>query len=340
MKSVVRSIVTLAALGLAGTVPCGVAGAAQAPPTAEKAPAAPARTAHGIVQMIGESLGEVTLTADQETIVEALGARVEPLQAVVDEAENALLLALADQIHAGHIDRAALEPQIAAYVSAREALAPELRDALDKLHDALDHEQRADLADALECRVHDVRRAIVSGEKTDELAMKLGLDDKQKASVNEILQNLQPGLETEREALHHAIEAFRDETFGLEKILPAADVPERARHRAEGIIDATVSISDILTPAQREQLAERLRQAAMARSDAAEDQPPAAMPGLSPKSADLVGEAADALWAAGFRRGPLGGVRGGVVVTGGAGRYYRGRVGAYPYAAGWGYGYY
>ena len=63
------------------------------------------------------------------------------------------------------------------------------------------------------------------------------------------------------------------------------------------------------------------------------------MPGLAPKGAEDIGETAAPLWAAGVRRGPFGGVRAGVVV-GGAPRYYRGRVAAYPYAAGWGYGYY
>ena len=85
----------------------------------------------------------------------------------MDEAENALLAALADRIHAGRIEIATRSGRrIAAYVNAREALTPELRDALDRLHDTLDPAQRADLADALECRVHDVRRAIVSGERT------------------------------------------------------------------------------------------------------------------------------------------------------------------------------
>lgn len=346
MKSVVRSVITLTALGLAAVLPSGVAGAEQADrelvSEAAKAPIGNVRTVHGLVQLIGEALGEVTLTQEQESVVEALGARVEPLQAAVDDAESTLLLALADQIQRGAVDRSAIEPQVQAYVSARLALSPELRDALDRLHGLLDDEQRADFADALQCRIHAVRRALVTGQKTDKIALALGLDAQQKARVDEILKTEKPGLQAERDVLHRTIEAFRGAELGLEALIPSSEVAGLARQRAERIVNATTSIADILNPGQRQRLAERIREATRV---GIEEEPSVEAPAVSPQDEEPIGTASDAIWAAaGFRRGPFGGVRGGVAVGGrgvwGGPRFAYRRAAAYPYAVGWGYGWY
>jgi hypothetical protein len=66
MKSSVRSVITLATLGLAGIAPGGTAGAgqprgtSQPPQGTEQQPAQEGQTPHGFVEIIGESLSEVT----------------------------------------------------------------------------------------------------------------------------------------------------------------------------------------------------------------------------------------------------------------------------------------
>lgn len=243
-------------------------------------------------------------------------------------------------MHEGKIDRDALEPEVLEYVNARKTASPDLRDALVKLHDLLDSGQRADFADALENRLYEVRHAILSGEQTDEMAERLGLDDKQKEQLQAILASEQPSLDAERDALHQVVEAFRGEEFSPESLLPEADVPDRARTRAEGIIDVTSAFTEILDAQQRDMLAERIREAAMDRGEGHEEHAIDAAPVTSTKSAEPVGEASDHIWAgAGVRRGPWGGVRAGVVV-GGSPRFAYRRVRAVPFAAGWGYGWY
>lgn len=329
MRLSVRSMITFTALGLVGAVTGGDAAAGpSAPHPTEQAPA-PARTSHGFVQILGEALSEVTLRPDQEAAVEALGTQIEPLQAKVDDAENDILEALAGQVRGGHVDREALEPLVAAYADARQEVSGDLRAALEKLHDLFDASQREDFADAVENRVHGVRRAILAGEQLDDLAQQLALTDAQKQKISEGLQQLAPSLEHERAAIHQAIEGFRGDAFSVEEYLPQSKVPERARRRAERIIDLTDSIVGLLDPAQREKLADRIHEAAKARGDE---------PTEPTEGADRVGAADQHLWAAGgVRRGRFGGVRGGVVV-GGARGYAYGRAVAYPYAAGWGYG--
>jgi hypothetical protein len=335
MRLSLRTMVTFTALGLASTVVGGIALAGQPDPIVEPVPS-PSHTPHGFVQIIGESLSEVTLRPDQESAVEALGAHIEPLQAKVDEAEDELLLALSEQVRDGTIHRQTLEPQVTAYVDARQEVSGELRAALEQLHDLLDPTQREDLADAIESRVHAVRRAILAGQKLNSLAAALDLTDAQKQTIAEGLAQLAPALEHERVAIHQAIEAFRGETFSIEDFLPVSKVPVRAQKRAERIIDLTEAIAAVLDASQREKLADRIRAVATGHADDLTGEA-ARVPGHHYKD-EVVGEAEQDIWAAGgVRRGPWGGVRGGFVVGGAPGFAYR-RAAAFPYAAGWGYG--
>jgi Spy/CpxP family protein refolding chaperone len=287
--------------------------------------------------MMGEAIAEVTLRPDQEAQVELLSTQIEPLQAHVDQAENALLLALADQVEAGAIDRAALELEVEGYVATRRAVSPEIRRIVEDLHAILDPMQRADFSDALECAVHDVRRAILSGEQLDDLATKLGLDGAQIAAVQAGLASLQPSLEVERALLHQILEAFRGGAFSLEQVYPFLEVSTQAQGRAEQIIQLTAALLDVLTPEQRGPLAQQIREAASAPA-AGPEMGAAAVPPQASPGTERTGTATQHLWVgAGVRRGRLGGVRRGVFV-GGSARYAYRRVYAYPYAAAWGYG--
>jgi hypothetical protein len=93
------------------------------------------------------------------------------------------------------IDRHALEPRIAEYIAARQAMSGPVRDAIQQLHDKLDAEQRADFADALEANMHRARREITSGAKLSAFAAKVGLTDKQVQELRQKLQKITPGLE-------------------------------------------------------------------------------------------------------------------------------------------------
>jgi hypothetical protein len=338
MRLSLRSMVAFTALGLVGALSGGSAAADPATPipgmaTPTPGPDVQAPTPHGFVQIIGEAISEVTLRPDQETAVEALSKQIEPLQIKVDNAENGLLLTLADQVQAGRIDRDALAPRITDYVNARLAVRDELREAVEKLHDLLDSGQREDFADAVEDRVYRVRMALLSGEQLDALAQRLNLDDSQKGKISEGLQQIAPALEHERVAIHRAIEGFRGDTFSVESYLPASQLPEKARARAERLVDLTETITDMLDSEQRNKLAARIREAAAARGDEPADNPTTP---ADPQE-EHVGTAAQHLWVGGVRRGPWGGVRGGVVVAGAPGYFFR-RARAFPYAAGFGVG--
>src|SRR5262249_44777258 len=127
-------MVAFAALGFAGAFagPSAAATPSDTDATAEP-PATTTRSSHDIVRMIGEALAEVQLRSDQAAAVKSLYAQVEPLQNEADAMKTALLLALADQVQAGHVDDEALEPTLEATAVAREGLIVAIRGSLEQL---------------------------------------------------------------------------------------------------------------------------------------------------------------------------------------------------------------
>jgi hypothetical protein len=301
MKSTFRFMVRIAAVALASAVPGAAASAAEvAVPVENRAPA-PAE-AHGFVQLISEALAGVTVNADQEAEIEKLGAHLEPLQIELDKAEGNLLASLAEQVKSETIDRAALQPEIASYVAARETLAKPLHEALEDLHEMLDRQQRADFADALECSVYEVTRALLSHDKLVAFEEKLDLDAAQTQDV-------------------------KDAFFSVEPFFPLAQVGAKAARRANRIIDVTEAILDVLDRDQVDKLAAAIAEAAQAKLE-----PPSGTPEAGKPSEPVEVHA----WIAGRVRGF--GRFGRPMFIGSAARHYAWRVTPFPVVAAYGWG--
>src|SRR5262249_1012851 len=119
--------------------------------TASAATKAPvATTSHGVVRMVGEALGEVPLRADQRATIEKLAQEAEDRHTPMVSGRRQLMLAFADQIETGTIDKAALEAQIDRVMADLEKTRAQDRAAIVKLHDVLDADQRNAFVDALE----------------------------------------------------------------------------------------------------------------------------------------------------------------------------------------------
>lgn len=110
---------------------------------------------HGPVRMVGQALGEVPLRPDQRTELEKLATQAEERHVKVHEQAKSLMLAFADQVEKGQIDRAALKPKIDATVAAFEASRPADRAALERTHDILDASQRDKFVEALKAKMKD-----------------------------------------------------------------------------------------------------------------------------------------------------------------------------------------
>jgi hypothetical protein len=327
MRSSIRSMITVTAALLASAVPGAVANVAQAAPPEPPAEsrATPTANAHGMVEMISEALSAVTVNPDQEASIEKLGERLDPLQDQLDKAESNLLLAIAEQVKTGTIDRAALEPEIASYAAARETLARPLHAALEDLHEMLDKQQRTDFADALECSVYDVTRTILSRDTLVAFEEKLDLDPVQTQDVKDAFQDVVTMLQIERRDVHEAIEAFRTNYFTLEAFFPLEQVRAKAERRADRMIDVTEAILNLLDRDQVDKLAAAITESAEAKAG-------------TPTANEAQKE--DAIeahaWVAGRVRGFRPVAR--PVFVGGAARGYRMRVMPFPVAGIYGWG--
>src|SRR5260370_19167904 len=113
MRSRSRCILALELALAVPAVGCaGSAASAQAASPDSATTRAPlAETLHGPAKIMGEALGEVPLTASQRVRIEAMARDFEARHTIALTARKDLMLALAAQVEAGHIERAPLEPK-------------------------------------------------------------------------------------------------------------------------------------------------------------------------------------------------------------------------------------
>lgn len=99
----------------------------------------------------------------------------------------------------------------------------------------------------------------------EKMAKKLNLDPDQKASLEKILTGLhevreaEPGHAAHRERWEKILESFKGEQFDFDKVAPMGDVAKHATARLEHMLWAGEAILPVLDPAQRRDLADKLR---------------------------------------------------------------------------------
>lgn len=298
MKNV-RTVVFAAALGLGAFAAIGCGGSVEQPQTqasaVSKAPVAP--QSHGVVKVFGEALGEVSLRPDQRTELEKLAAAADARHAAMAEGKKDLMLAVADQIEKGAIDRSALQPKIDRIVADLEKGRPDDNAALARVHAILDADQRNAFVDALESKFKSRHHGGEhkggkngKGEKgpkgeggehaghmgrmhgLKQLAEDLKLTDEQKSQIKDALQSAHEGHSFREMAERmgegkRVLDSFRGDKFDANEATPA---PEKLRARAAIGTSRAIGVAEkvlpILTPEQRKLAAEKLR--AMANSGA------------------------------------------------------------------------
>jgi len=291
-------VVALAALSTGSLAALGCGGTVEQPQTqasaAQKAPVAP--QTHGMVKMFGEALGEVALRPDQRTELEKLAVTTDARHAAMADGKKELMLAIADQVEKGSIDKAALQPKIDRIVADLEKGRPEDSAALARMHAILDPEQRKAFVDALESKLkgkhhggaHHGEKHGEKGEAAEkgehrgrmggmhamkQLADDLKLTDDQKSQIKDAMKGAHEG-HSFRE-MHErmgegkkALESFRTDKFDANA---AAPPPETLRARAAigsgRFVGLAEKVLPILTPDQRKIAAEKLRAMANAGID-------------------------------------------------------------------------
>ena len=305
MKNV-RSFVVAVGLCAGSLVAVGCGGSVEQPQTQaganSKAPVA--QSSHGVVKMFGAALGEVSLRPDQRVELEKLAAAADARHASTADGKKDLMLALADQIEKGSIDKTALQPKIDRIVADLEKGRPEDSAALARMHAILDPEQRNAFVDALEQQFKGRHHGGHHGDKgkrhlavdrqTDEkgekgekrehgpmggmhalkqLAEDLKLSDDQKSQIKDALKSAHEGhsfreMHERMSQGKKALESFRSDKFDANA---AAPPPSLLRARAAigsgRMIGVAEKVLPILTPEQRKLAASSLRGMANAGAD-------------------------------------------------------------------------
>jgi Spy/CpxP family protein refolding chaperone len=264
-------ILSCSLLGALGATAGCAGGMASAPvvstdSVATRAPVA--QNAHGPVRLVGAALGDVPLLAPQRAEVEKLASDAEARRGDIRVARRDLTLALASQVEAGVVDRAALAPKIEALASAAQRAQPADRAAFERLHAILGPDQRTAFVNALDARVHDRVRDVEDRHPLRQWAEDLKLTADQRAQ-------LKAALKPRIEAMRHGpgdgrpelgqrrgaklMAAFKQDRFVMDEVAPPLDAGAIVRTRSDRILGLIEQALPVLTPAQRTIAAQKLR---------------------------------------------------------------------------------
>jgi Spy/CpxP family protein refolding chaperone len=264
--SLVSSVATIAALAAAPAfaLGCGGAQATVSQPGATRAPVAPSTSSD--IKVFTEALGDVPLTGSQRGEIDHLAADADGRHASIAAARKALELALADQVDAGHVDRAALEPKIDAIVAAVQATQAPDRAAFERLHAILDPDQRVAFVNALEAHMHDrMGEMRHGGGRMREWADALKLTDDQRGRIRTMMKDEMEKSHSMQEMTHHAergakiLGAFKADRFVFDEVAPQQDLHEPITTGVDRFLDLANQVLPLLTPEQRTAASQRLR---------------------------------------------------------------------------------
>jgi Spy/CpxP family protein refolding chaperone len=204
--------------------------------------------------LVGQALSSLQLRPDQEASLQRIGGELDQVEAPAHRARQDLLLAIADALEQGTVDRAAMTSKIRALVDAQTSQTPLLERELAELHDALDPQQRSAFVDAL--------GAAVQGETTPESAAQqspgLGLSDEQLQQLRALGATSQ-GSSEQQPRIVQLLDAFRGESFDPAAVAREQGAATSAQERAASMLDVVEGLTRILTPEQRANLAATLR---------------------------------------------------------------------------------
>ena len=216
--------------------------------------------------LLREALDKVSLRADQKAQIDQLAAAAKARHEGVRAAHAALRGAIADQILAGKIDRAALKPQIDALLASVDQTRPDDRQALVQLHDLLDAKQRGELVDAVESSFKSRMQEHHGRGGPQKWAADLNLTGAQreqiKAAVHDQFQQNGGAMREQWRGAHEQgrrlLQSFREEKFTLDGAAPLFG-RDKIEHGVDRMLDLATVALPILTPEQRAIAAQKVR---------------------------------------------------------------------------------
>jgi Spy/CpxP family protein refolding chaperone len=244
---------------------------------------------HGRNKAIADAIGQVALRADQRATIEQMATDAETRMAPAVKAREALVLAIADQVQAGTLDRTALQPKIDALVAAHEAARPLDRAAFEKLHDLLTPDQRLAFVTAMQASFQSHQGqggqpGQARGGRLHKWAVELGLTQDQQDQIKQKIQAqfqahfagavtgtdeqktdaVQDGQMVMRghemhQHMQQMLEAFKQDKFSMDAVSPIANEKPFAKEFSGHMLNMVETSLPVLTADQRTTLATKLR---------------------------------------------------------------------------------
>ena len=240
-----------------------------------------AQSTHGPLKRAGDALGDVPLTAAQRVTIEKLATDTEARHADARAARKDLVLAVAAQVQAGQIDRAALQPKVDALVAGLQKAQPADRAAFEQLHAVLTADQRTAFVDALQARIAERVGQVRDRHPLKQWAVDLGLSEDQRTQIKDAMKSRWQAARGEHDAPWadakergaKVMGAFKQDRFVMDEVSPAVDVAAKAQKMSEHMLGVAEAALPVLKPPQRAIAAQKLRDRAEALEDVAPGMP-------------------------------------------------------------------
>ncbi|MFI5297604.1 MAG: periplasmic heavy metal sensor [Polyangiales bacterium] len=228
----------------------------------------------GFAMFIAMSLDSLGFSPEQEVAIKKIQADLHSKMSPAHQAEKAVILALADGIAAGAIDKAKIDAAMATLATAAAGVHDAVADSLNELHAALTPAQRIALVDKVEAHFavwhhHNVTEETAEKDKKGghlgKLAKELGLSTDQVEKIRESFKTSSGGArkfdKDEAEAHLKAFgAAFVSDKFDAKTVVTGGPAGAHlATFGAERMVRFYTAVLPQLTPEQRTKLADDLR---------------------------------------------------------------------------------
>jgi len=231
----------------------------QAPPQQQQ-PQQKQEGAHATA-LVDKVLRDVPLSPHQQTAVARLKQDERAAYPPVDKSEKAFFEALGEQMKNGKIDRPQLDGKLSALADAMVKWRETENTALDKLHRYLDRSQRAVVAPRIEAMSID---RLEKPPDLGHLTKELGLSQGQRKDMAQVLRAMvvdQPAAPARSAArAKEVVDTFKaDDDIKVETFRPASEARSASLASSEQQVDFARRVIPVLTPDQRDKLAEQLK---------------------------------------------------------------------------------
>jgi Spy/CpxP family protein refolding chaperone len=226
------------------------------------------------------ALGGIELKPEQKATIQSIEVDLDKIREAPRAARQQLIVDLADGVGANKLDEAKLDMDIGALRESVSVATPTLQDATNRLHHALDPEQRKKLVEVLRDKVKSLRQRDASEtlmsdamgpgastERVKALGQKLQLTPDQEQKLK---PKLEPQFQAQAGALKERLsflatqlsvlaDAFLTDKFDAKQVGVGVHAPDLVLALAKNRLEFVKTLLPVLTPEQCTKFAEELR---------------------------------------------------------------------------------